>query len=78
MKKMVKQSLILGCLLILSVSAFLYVNVSTIESVSNKDDVRLEEQRMEENTEKDITFIEVEFLKRLIRQGVSRIPYSNI
>lgn len=78
MKKLIKQSLILVFLLMLSVSAFLYVNVSAVESVSDKDDVKLEEQRMEENTEKDITFIEVEFLKRLIRQGASRIPFSNI
>jgi hypothetical protein len=78
MKNLIKQSFILVFLLILSLSAFLYVNVSAIESVSDKDDVRLEEQRMEENTEKDITFIEVEFLKRLIRQGVSCIPFSNI
>jgi|GEM_PF-1888470 hypothetical protein len=78
MKKLINQSLILVCLLILSVSAFLYVNVSTIESVSDKDNVRLEEQRMEESAEEDITFMEVEFLKRLIRQGASRIPFSNI
>lgn len=78
MKKLINQSLILVCLLILSVSAFLYVNVSTIESVSDKDDVRLEEQRMEESTEEDITFMEVEFLKRLIHQVASRIPFSNI
>lgn len=78
MKKLIKQGLILVFLLMLSFSAFLYVNVSDVKSVSNKDDVKLEEQRMEENTEKDITFIEVEFLKRLIRQGASRVPFSNI
>lgn len=78
MKKLIKQSLILIFLLTISVSAFLYVNVSTVDSVSDKDDVKMEEQRMEENTEEDITFIEVEFLKKLIRQGASRIPFSNI
>ncbi|NJN78322.1 MAG: hypothetical protein HC803_08350 [Saprospiraceae bacterium] len=78
MKKLIKQSLILGCLLTLSISAFLYVNLKATQSVSDKDEIKVEEQRMEEKTESEVTFIEVEFLKKLLRQGVSRLPISKI
>ena len=78
MKKLIKQSLMLVFLLILSVSAFLYVNVSASQSVSDKDDVRLEEQVMEEKAENDVIFMEIELLKSLINQGVKLLSVSNL
>ena len=78
MKKLIKQSLMLVFLLILSVSAFLYVNVSASQSVSDKDDVRLEEQVMEEKVENDVIFMEIELLKSLINQGVKLLSVSNL
>ncbi|MFT5832730.1 MAG: hypothetical protein ACI97N_000343 [Cognaticolwellia sp.] len=78
MKKLIKQSLMLVFLLTLSVSAFLYVNVSASQSVSDKDDIRLEEQVMEEKTENDVIFMEIEFLKSLIHQGVKLLSVSNL
>lgn len=75
MKKSFLHSILFAFLFALSLCACLYVNLSSIETVSKGEVVDTEQQEMKEsNQNTDVSLIEVEFLKKIIKQGVSKLP----
>ena len=80
MKKSFIRSILFAFLLALSVCACLYVNISAVNTVSSGEEVDTEQKtdypQDEEKT--DVSIIEVELLKKIINQGASKLPTSNI
>jgi hypothetical protein len=74
MKKSILHFTTFIALFVLSVSAYLYVNLDGANHSLNEKDVK-KEQLQEEKT--DATLKEVEVLKKLIHQGATRLPISN-
>lgn len=79
MKKSFIRSIFFALLFALSVCACLYVNLTAVNTVSSGDSVDTEQYSNPQETEEtDVSIIEVELLKKIIRQGASKLPTSNI
>jgi hypothetical protein len=74
MKKSTLNTLFLSALLLLSVGACAYLNLAASSNVANNPTKK--QLKESEKVESDAVFIEVEVLKKLIYQGVSRLPVS--
>jgi hypothetical protein len=78
MKKSFVRSILFAFLFALSVSAYLYVNLSVVNKVSSGESVDTEQNDYREDAEKtDVSIIEVELLKKIIQQGASNLPTSD-
>jgi hypothetical protein len=73
MKKSTLQTIVISFLLVLSFSAYLYVNTNAEFQISDSE-MSQEEEIIEENTETEITLIEAEFLKKLVKKVASNLP----
>lgn len=79
MKKSFIRSILFAFLFALSVCACLYVNITAVNTVSSGEAVDTECCDFPKNTEEtDVSIIEVEFLKKIIQQGASKLPTSDI
>lgn len=79
MKKSFLHSFLFAFLFILSMCACFYVNVTAFQKVSKGEVVDTEQQENQELSEKtDVSLIEVEFLKKIIKQGASKLPSTDI
>ncbi|MFK7948431.1 MAG: hypothetical protein AB8G11_12645 [Saprospiraceae bacterium] len=79
MKKSFIRSILFAFLLALSVCACLYVNLSAVNTVSSGESVDTEQNDYLQDTEEtDVSIIEVELLKKIIQQGASNLPTSDI
>ena len=73
MKKSTIQTVIISFLLLLSLSAYLYVNTNVQFQVSDSE-MSQQEEMIEENTETEITFIEAEIFKKIVKKVASNLP----
>lgn len=79
MKKSFIRSMLFAFLLVLSVCACLYVNLTAVNTVSSGESVDTEQSEYPQDTEEtDVSIIEVELLKKIIQQGASKLPTSDI
>lgn len=79
MKKSFIRSILFACLFALSASACLYVNLTAVNAVSSGNSVDTEQNDYPQDTkETDVSIIEVELLKKIIQQGASKLPTSDI
>ncbi len=78
MKKSTIQTVIISFLLVLSLSAYLYVNTNTQFQISDSETSQQEEIINDENTETEITFIEAELLKKIVKKAASTLPITNL
>ena len=79
MKKSFIRSMLFACLFALSIGACLYVNLTAVNTVSSGESVDTEQYDYPQDTEEtDVSIIEVEFLKKIIQQGASNLPTSDI
>lgn len=66
-------------LFVLSLSACLYVNLTVVDTVSSSEADNTEQYDYPKGDEEtDASIIEVEFLKKLIKQGASKLPTPDI
>ncbi len=78
MKKSILHTLLFASLLALSLCAHLYVNVSAIQTNSKTAKDKIEKKVLQETEETTVILPEVEVLKKLIKQGASKLPTPNI
>lgn len=77
MKKSTLKAILISFLLMLSLSAYLYVNVNTQFQISDSEmSQQQQEEIVEEKTDTEITFIEAEFLKQLVKKAASSLPIT--
>ena len=79
MKKSFVRYMLFAFLFVLSLGACLYVNLTAVDTVSSSDADNTEQYDYPKGDEEaDASIIEVEFLKKLIKQGASKLPTPDI